>query len=593
MFSSAVNGAAVLAAPVNISIKLGTINPVNMSGEQSKLLCAALLTAYLNKTSTAYFPAGPNVFKLINASGGFITIHSNLTHPVLARMRENDPNQLRFEVIDKFIGSGNFSTVYLGAGTLVPQTDGSLVWKNTRRVIKKQIYQTAKRLTEIEKEYQLACLTPHLHAKRPVCVDSEFSHVAFMVGRLIPGITLDKYIAKLPRFSPYARLSASLAIVNSVIHLHENNIIHRDIKRENLLIDATDYLRPQVACIDLGLSKRSTDIDIKGHVGGTPYYLSPEAWLKQNTTAASDIFAVGVTLALLWGAIFGDKVIAGNQVEFLDTLFSGVDGLTPEIIRAMRTVIGTMCADKPCHRGSLMDVAKQLELLVFRYNTCLLNEGDKTQMRKVRALTAKLRTDIATAFEVLNVLTCASKVALEIANTLLQIPDNPLFIEQFVTLLDIRAFHGLLTRLDINDKVETIVDEYMVSREAVNRLVIELKDVLDSDAYNQYPLYYQGHLQNICQHALRCLFLYPETFDQMAELGKKFTKHHNAIWHELFLIKRSHSTMLTSVVLVRPLPGRVAPAGLYKLFTHEKVEPLTVPFQVVENTTGQLILGRK
>lgn len=80
-----------------------------------------------------------------------------------------------------------------------------------------------------------------------------------------------------------------------LLHLHSQNIIHRDIKSLNVMV-TDNYQR-----IMLGDMSESKEIDVNGYISngkiiGTPFTLSPEVILKQGYDQRSDIWALGVTL---------------------------------------------------------------------------------------------------------------------------------------------------------------------------------------------------------------------------------------------------------------------------------------------------------
>jgi serine/threonine protein kinase len=105
--------------------------------------------------------------------------------------------------------------------------------------------------------------------------------------------------------------------------LHKNNIIHRDLKLENILIDRQTKL-PKI--IDFGFStrvKNAYETKLQFHCG-TPIYMSPElATKKDYVGAASDVWALGIILFILitgklpfYGAFEDDLVRKISQVKF-------------------------------------------------------------------------------------------------------------------------------------------------------------------------------------------------------------------------------------------------------------------------------------
>ena len=71
--------------------------------------------------------------------------------------------------------------------------------------------------------------------------------------------------------------------------LHNNNIIHRDVKPENLVLDNNGYVK----LTDLGIA-RTTKSENHSDTSGTPGYMAPEVMFRQPHTIAVDYFAMGV-----------------------------------------------------------------------------------------------------------------------------------------------------------------------------------------------------------------------------------------------------------------------------------------------------------
>ena len=76
--------------------------------------------------------------------------------------------------------------------------------------------------------------------------------------------------------------------------IHRNNIIHRDLKLENILLMNKDN-NYQAKLADFGLSTTTDNIDLFRHCG-TPGYVAPEVLLDKNYNCKADIFSAGVIL---------------------------------------------------------------------------------------------------------------------------------------------------------------------------------------------------------------------------------------------------------------------------------------------------------
>lgn len=122
--------------------------------------------------------------------------------------------------------------------------------------------------------------------------------VAYIIMELVKGNSLGQLLEEkgpLPCES-VAYIGAQIAL--GLTAIHEKNIIHRDIKPDNVLIDT----ERKVKITDLGLAKQTDDPDLNkltatGMVVGTPLYVSPEAIRDpKSATVSSDIYGLGCTL---------------------------------------------------------------------------------------------------------------------------------------------------------------------------------------------------------------------------------------------------------------------------------------------------------
>ena len=139
--------------------------------------------------------------------------------------------------------------------------------------------------------------------------------------------------------------------------LHQNNIVHRDVKPENFLV-TRDLMHVKI--VDFGLSQQTTRWRIlfnKEH-GGTRRYMSPEQLSKKRLDARSDIFSFGLTMYELFtgkhpcSAADGREVL--RQIRSSSYRFEPPSKLNPEIPPQLDRIILRALRRKPENRYQSM-----------------------------------------------------------------------------------------------------------------------------------------------------------------------------------------------------------------------------------------------
>ena len=132
----------------------------------------------------------------------------------------------------------------------------------------------------------------HENIVRVLNVGEERGHY-FLIMQFIEGGTLHEVLKNEGPLSTSEAIEFMLQICSGLKEAHKKNIIHRDIKPDNLMITK----EKRIKITDFGLArdvKRSGDVTQEGAVLGSPYYMSPEQCEGQSVDLRTDIYSLGV-----------------------------------------------------------------------------------------------------------------------------------------------------------------------------------------------------------------------------------------------------------------------------------------------------------
>jgi serine/threonine protein phosphatase PrpC len=112
------------------------------------------------------------------------------------------------------------------------------------------------------------------------------------------GETLERRLSRPPGLSLTAGLDYAIKLAGGVAALHRAGIVHRDIKPDNVILEAIREGRvPGLRLIDLGVARLPHMEDVPApHAPGTPSYMAPELFAGAPGDERSDQFALGVTI---------------------------------------------------------------------------------------------------------------------------------------------------------------------------------------------------------------------------------------------------------------------------------------------------------
>ncbi len=189
----------------------------------------------------------------------------------------------RYEIISK-IGSGGMSDVYKAK-------DGKLNRFVAIKVLKSEFSSEENFVSKFRNEAQsAACLThPNIVSVFDV---GEDRGVHYIVMELIEGITLKKYIERKKKLEIRESIEVAMQVARGIEAAHNQHIIHRDIKPQNIMISRDG----KVKVTDFGIARASSSQTISSNTMGSVHYISPEQARGGYCDERSDIYSLGITL---------------------------------------------------------------------------------------------------------------------------------------------------------------------------------------------------------------------------------------------------------------------------------------------------------
>jgi len=189
--------------------------------------------------------------------------------------------------IEEKIGSGGMATVYLAFDQTLERTVAV-------KVMNQEISSDPSALERFRREARAVARLSHPHVVMVIDAGEEDGR-PYIVFECVKGETLKERIRRGPLPVSEA-IAYAIEIGRALEAAHERNLVHRDVKPQNVLIDEED--RAKVT--DFGIA-RSVEMDdgqltAAGRVVGTTDYISPEQALGLEVTPQSDIYSLGIVL---------------------------------------------------------------------------------------------------------------------------------------------------------------------------------------------------------------------------------------------------------------------------------------------------------
>ncbi|MDX1771800.1 MAG: Stk1 family PASTA domain-containing Ser/Thr kinase, partial [Planococcaceae bacterium] len=263
----------------------------------------------------------------------------------------------RYKIIE-MIGGGGMSNVYLAHDMILD-----------RDVAIKVLRYDFSNEEDLHRRFQREALsaTSLTHPNIVNIFDvGEDGDIHYLVMEYVEGKTLKQYIVDSAPLPPVEAVEIMKQLTSAIANAHHNQIIHRDIKPQNILMD--DQLHVKITDFGIAMALSATSFTQTNSVLGTVHYLSPEQARGGTATKKSDIYALGIVLfELLTGKLpFSGESAVSIALKHLQTETPSVRDLRPEIPQSLENVVMKATAKDPMHRyRSVEEMQRDLETVLI------------------------------------------------------------------------------------------------------------------------------------------------------------------------------------------------------------------------------------
>lgn len=258
----------------------------------------------------------------------------------------------RYEILEK-IGTGGMAEVFKGK-------DHKLNRYVAVKVLKEEFRDNDGFVKKFKEEAQAAAGLAHPNIVNVYDVGDE-NGIYYIVMELVEGITLKNYIERKGRLTIKEATSIAIQVSAGLEVAHNNHIVHRDIKPQNIIISREG----KVKVTDFGIAKATTSQTTTSSAMGSVHYASPEQARGGYVDHRSDIYSLGIVMyEMVTGRVpFDGETAVTVAVKHLQEQMVPPSKYCPEIPYSLEQIIKKCTEKSPDRRyqdiGDLMTDLKQ------------------------------------------------------------------------------------------------------------------------------------------------------------------------------------------------------------------------------------------
>jgi len=256
--------------------------------------------------------------------------------------------------IKRMIGGGGMANVYLARDTILNR-DVAV------KALRMEYADDQEFIARFDREAQSASSLSHPNIVNIYDVGEE-DNVLYMVMEFVDGMTLKEYIQNYSPIAVAEALDIMKQVTSAIALAHENDIVHRDIKPQNILIDT--YGRVKVTDFGIAVALSATSLTQTNSILGSVHYLSPEQARGGLATKKSDIYSIGIVLfELLTGRLpFSGQSPVSIALKHLQSETPSVRRFNSEVPQSVENIVLKATSKDPFHRyENVYEIEEALE----------------------------------------------------------------------------------------------------------------------------------------------------------------------------------------------------------------------------------------
>ncbi|MGN9119877.1 Stk1 family PASTA domain-containing Ser/Thr kinase [Turicibacter bilis] len=226
----------------------------------------------------------------------------------------------------------------------------------------------------------------------------DYKQQPFIVMEYVKGKTLKDYLREHGALEPQTVIHIMTQLAEGVLYAHQNNIIHRDLKSQNIMI--TDDQVVKITDFGIALSSNEADMTQTNTIMGSVHYLAPELARGNLATERSDIYALGI---ILYELLTGDVPFKGEgavniALQHLEAEMPSIKLIKEELPNSLDNIISRCTCKLPSDRYHSVDellIDLNSALTTERVDEPLLSESIKDEALEKTMVMSDLKKEVS------------------------------------------------------------------------------------------------------------------------------------------------------------------------------------------------------